>query len=71
MSNHIEKYEDKILKEKRYEANLVMAQQDLDKALKDMDEARVGIRRYLMDCIINKEDNATAMLEELPTTYST
>lgn len=56
-------YEDKILDEKLAEANLVMAQQDLDKSMKEMEEARVGIRRYVMDCIINKEDNATEMLE--------
>lgn len=63
MDNLTEEYEDKILDGKLAEANYVMAEQELDKTMKEVDEARVGIRRYVMDCIINKEDNAIPMLE--------
>ena len=56
-----ENYQESILDEKLAEANLVMAQQDLDKKMLEIDEITAGVRRYVMDCIINKEDNATAM----------
>ena len=60
-NTHIENYEDKILDEKLAEANLVMAQQDLDKKMLEIDEVTAGVRRYVMDCIINNEENAEAM----------
>jgi hypothetical protein len=59
----IAEYEDKILDEKLAEANLVMAQQDLDKKMLEVDEAVSGVREYVMDCIVNNEDNAEAMRE--------
>jgi hypothetical protein len=62
-SAFIENYEDKILDEKLAEANLVMAQQDLDKSIREMDEAVDGVRNYVMDCIVNNEPNADAMRE--------
>lgn len=63
IDEYIENYEEAILTEKLAEANLVMAQQDLDKQMILVDETVAGIRRYLMDCIINKEPNAAAVLE--------
>jgi hypothetical protein len=62
-SAFIDNYEDKILDEKLAEANLVMAQQDLDKSIREMDEAVDGVRNYVMDCIVNNEPNADAMRE--------
>ena len=56
-------YEEAILTEKLAEANLVMAQQDLDKKMLELDEITAGVRRYVMDCIINNEENAEAMKE--------
>ena len=56
-------YEEAILTEKLAEANLVMAQEDLDKKMLEIDEVTAGVRRYIIDCIINKEDNAEAMKE--------
>ena len=63
LSPAIDNYEDKILDEKLAEANYVMAQQNLDKIMLEIDEATAGVRRYVMDCIINKEENADAMYE--------
>ena len=40
-----------------------MAQQELDKQMLIVDETVAGVRRYVMDCIINNEDNAEAMKE--------
>ncbi len=59
----IENYEEAILTEKLAEANLVMAQQDLDKQILLVDETVAGVRKYVIDCIINKEENAEAMKE--------
>lgn len=56
-------YEEAILDEKLAEANLVMAQQDLDKKMQEIDEAVIGVREYVMDCIVNNEYNADAMRE--------
>ena len=56
-------YEEAILTEKLAEANLIMAQEELDKKMLEIDEATAGVRRYIIDCIINKEDNAEAMKE--------
>ncbi len=59
----IENYEEAILTEKLAEANLVMAQQDLDKQMLLVDETVAGVRKYVIDCIINNEENAEAMKE--------
>lgn len=59
----IDLYEEAVLDEKLAEANLVMAQQDLDKTMQEIDEAVAGVREYVMDCIVNNEDNADAMKE--------
>lgn len=59
----IDLYEDAVLDEKLAEANLVMAQQELDKTMQEMDEAVAGVREYVMDCILNNEANAEAMKE--------
>lgn len=61
--NAIDDYEDKVLDEKLAEAQYVMALEEQEKAFAEMDEKLVGIRRYLMDCIINNEPNATEFLE--------
>lgn len=63
MDNQIAVYEEAILTEKLEEAKLVMAQQELDKQMLIVDETVAGVRRYVMDCIINNEDNAEAMKE--------
>ena len=63
MDNQITVYEEAILTEKLEEAKLVMAQQELDKQMLIVDETVAGVRRYVMDCIINNEDNAEAMKE--------
>ncbi len=59
----IDKYENEILDEKLAEAQYVIALDEQEKAFAEMDEALIGIRRYLMDCIINNEPNAEATLE--------
>ncbi|WP_264520516.1 hypothetical protein [Flavobacterium sp. N1994] len=59
----IDLYEDAVLDEKQAEANLVMAQEELDKKMLEIDEAVIGVREYIMDCIVNNEDNADAMRE--------
>ena len=59
----VDNYEDKILDEKLAEANLVMAQQQLDKNVLEIIEITAGVRRYVIDCIINKEENAEPMKE--------
>ena len=56
-------YEDKVLDEKLAEANYVMALQEQEKAMQEMEKTVAGVRRYIIDCIINKEDNAEAMKE--------
>jgi hypothetical protein len=60
---YIASYEEAILTEKLAEANLVMAQQDLDKQMLLVDETVAGVRKYVIDCIINNEENAEAMKE--------
>ena len=59
----IDLYEDKILDEKLAEANLIMAQEDLDKTMLEIDKRVDGVRNYVMDCIVNNEENAEAMKE--------
>lgn len=61
--NMIDQYEDAILDEKLAEANLVMAQEDLDKEMREIDLATAAVREYVMDCIVNNEENADAMKE--------
>jgi hypothetical protein len=63
LQSSIELYEDKILDEKLAEANLVMAQQELDKSVLKIDQTFEGIRNYVMDCIVNNENNAEDMKE--------
>ena len=63
IDEYISNYEEAILTEKLAEANLVMAQQDLDKQMQELDETVAGVRRYVIDCIINNEENAEAMKE--------
>ena len=57
----IDLYEDKILDEKLAEANYVMALEEQEKAMQEMDKTTTGVREYVMDCIVNNEDNADAM----------
>lgn len=59
----IDHYEDTVLDEKLAEAQVVMAEQDLDKTFQEMDESIAGVREYIMNCIVNNEDNADAMRE--------
>lgn len=59
----IDHYEDTVLDEKLAEANLIMAQQELDKKMLEMDEVVDGVRNYVMDCIVNNEENAVQMQE--------
>jgi len=59
----IDLFEDAILDEKLAEANLIMAQEELDKKMLEMDEVVAGVRGYVMDCIVNNEENAEAMKE--------
>lgn len=56
-------YEENVLNQKLAEANYVMAVQEQEKVMQRIIEATVGIRRYIMDCIINQEDNAEEMKE--------
>ena len=56
-------YEEAVLTEKLAEAQLIMEQQELDKKMLEINAATVGVRRYVIDCIINKEENAEAMTE--------
>ena len=63
MDNDIANYEDKVLDEKLAEANLVMALQDQEKHRKEMEETIVGVRQYIINCIVNKEENAEPMKE--------
>ena len=59
----IDEYEDQVLDEKLAEANYVIALEEQEKVFAEMDEKLVGVRRYIMNCIINNEENAEAMLE--------
>ena len=59
----IDEYEDQVLDEKLAEANYVIALEEQEKVFAEMDEKIVGVRRYIMNCIINNEENAEAMLE--------
>lgn len=61
LQSSISLYEDKILDEKLAEANLVMEQQKFDKLMQEMDEKIDGVRNYVMNCIVNNEDNAEDM----------
>ena len=56
-------YEDKVLDEKLAEANYIMATQEQEKAILEMEKTVAGVRRYIINCIINKEDNAESMKE--------
>lgn len=56
-------YEDKVLDEKLAEVNYVMALQAQEKQMQEMEKTVAGIREYIINCIINKEENAEAMQE--------
>ena len=59
----IEIYQEAILTEKLAEAELVMAQQTLDKKIEEVIEITAQVRKYVIDCIINNEENAESMKE--------
>ena len=59
----IPEYEDKVLSEKLAEANLVMAMQDQEKKMNEIEETVVGVRQYIINCIVNKAENAESMKE--------
>ena len=59
----IPEYEDKVLDEKLAEANYVMLLQEQEKAFAEMDRRIAGSRRYIIDCIVNNEENAESMKE--------
>ena len=61
LDNQIADYEEAILNEKFAEANVVMAQQDLDKQMIILDETFDGVRKYIVNCIVNNEKNAEEM----------
>lgn len=63
IDQQIEVYEEAILSEKLAEAELVMAQEALDKKILEVIEVTAQVRQYVIGCIINNEDNAKAMHE--------
>ncbi len=62
----VDAYEDKILDEKLAEANLVMALEAQEKNMQKMDETVVGIREYVIECIVTNAPNAAQMRELIP-----
>ena len=56
-------YEEAVLDEKLAEATYVMALEEQEKAMQEMDKTTIGIREYVMDCVVNNEENADAMRE--------
>lgn len=56
-------YEEAVLDEKLAEATYVMALEEQEKAMQEMDKTTIGIREYVMDCVVNNEENANAMRE--------
>ena len=62
-NSKIDNFEDKILDEKLAEANYIMAQDNQEKASKQMLETVEGIREYVIECITTKAPNAEEMRE--------
>jgi hypothetical protein len=63
MDAMIDLYEDKILDEKLAEANLIMALEQQEKTAKQMFEAVIGMREYVIECITTNAPNAAQMRE--------
>ena len=59
----IDEYEKAILVELEAESAYNKAQEDLDKTMLEIDKRVDGVRNYVMDCIVNNEENAEPMKE--------
>lgn len=59
----IDEYEEKILDEKLAEAQYLMALEQQEKAMKQIDEATAGVRAYVIECIVTDAPNAKEMRE--------
>ncbi len=63
MDGKIDKYEDAIISELAAKSKYDKSVEERDKAFEEMDETRVGIRNYVIECIVTEADNAQPMLE--------
>ena len=59
----IEEYEIAVLVELEAESAYNKAQEDLDKTMLEIDKRVDGVRNYVIDCIVNNEENAEPMKE--------
>jgi hypothetical protein len=63
MDTKTDAYEDAIITELAAKAEYDKALEERDKVFAEMEERVIGIRNYVIECIVNQEDNAEAMLE--------
>ncbi|UPT71560.1 MAG: hypothetical protein M0D53_04120 [Flavobacterium sp. JAD_PAG50586_2] len=59
----IDEYEERILDEKLAEAQYLMALEQQEKTMKEIDAATDGIRAYVIECIVTNAPNAKEMKE--------
>lgn len=63
MDSETDAYEDAIITELAAKAEYDKAVEERDKVFAEMEERIIGVRNYVIDCIVSHADNAVAMLE--------
>ena len=63
MDDDTDAYEDIIITELAAKAEYDKAVEERDKVFAEMEDKIIGIRNYVIDCIVTQADNAVSMLE--------
>jgi hypothetical protein len=63
MDAQTDRYEDAIITELAAKEKYEKSVADLDKSIEEMNETRVGVRNYVIECIVTEANNAKPMLE--------
>ncbi len=63
MDSQIDKYEDAIITELAAKSEYDKAVEERDKAFAEADEKIIGVRNYVIECIVTDAENAKPMLE--------
>lgn len=57
----VDRYKESILNEKIAKLKYEAAERDMERAVKKMDDTWIGVRNYIIECIVTNADNAEAM----------
>lgn len=60
-TKQIDAYEKAVLEEIKAEREYKKALEDQERSMKELEEATLGVKKYVIDCIVNNEPNANEM----------